>query len=95
MIYGILISIIYILLFLIFFVVIMMIWVVGKSGCHDRSFSGILGRGYFCPLTILMTNQDQWLVIFETLTLIVSFFADKLLTVNLREIMLRTRVLRP
>jgi len=50
--------------FLFFFVVIIMIWVVGKSGCQDQSFSGILGRGYFCPLPILTHNasdrgQDQ------------------------------------
>ena len=32
-----------------FFVVILMVWLVGKCGCHGRSFSCILARGYFCP----------------------------------------------
>ena len=47
MIYGILIYIISIYFIFIFFVVIMMVWLVGKCGCHGRSFSGILGPRLF------------------------------------------------
>ena len=37
----------------------MMVWLVGKCGCHDRSFSGILGpRLFLSPDNIMCVQVD-------------------------------------